>query len=118
MTARFRDSALVRPYVVTGGRAVPSRNTLDLVTLVRTTGNPPQTLLTHEKQELLDLCRGGPLSVAETAAHLAVPVGICKVLIADLVDDGLLTIRAPVPPAELPDRELVEEVLRGLRALS
>jgi hypothetical protein len=118
VTARFRESALVRPYVVTGGRAVPSRNTLDLVTLVRSTGSQPRTALTPEKREVLDLCRGGPLSVAETAAHLAVPVGICKVLIADLVDDGLLTTRAPVPPAELPDRKLVEEVLRGLRALT
>jgi hypothetical protein len=118
MTARPRDSSLVRPYVVTEGRATPSRNTLDLFTLVRTTGYPAHTSLTPEKHELLGLCQGGPLSVAETAAHLAVPVGICKVLIADLVDAGLLTTRAPVPPAELPDRELVEEVLRGLRAIS
>ena len=117
MTLRRRDSALVRPYVVTLGRAVPSRNTLDLVTLVRATGSRPTGMLSPEKDVLLDLCLGGALSVAEVSAHMALPVGICKVLIADLVDDGLLTTRAPIPPAERPDRGLVEEVLRGLRAL-
>ncbi|AXI80452.1 DUF742 domain-containing protein [Peterkaempfera bronchialis] len=117
MTARRRDSALVRPYVVTDGRAVPSRNTLDLVTLVRVTGSSPTGLLSPEKQALLELCRGGALSVAEISAHLVLPVGICKVLIADLVDEGLLATRSPIPRAERPDRDLVEEVLRGLRAL-
>ena len=117
MTARRRDSALVRPYVVTEGRAVPSRNTLDLVTLVRITGSRPSGLLSPEKQTLLELCRGGALSVAEIAAHLVLPVGVSKVLIADLVDEGLLATRIPIPRAERPDRDLVEEVLRGLRSL-
>jgi hypothetical protein len=117
VTPRRRDSALVRPYVVTEGRAVPSRNTLDLVTLVRSTGIRPTAALTPEKQDLLELCRGGALSVAEIAAHLQLPVSVSKVLIADLVDSGQLATRAPIPRAERPDRDLVEEVLRGLRAL-
>ncbi|MFJ3106825.1 DUF742 domain-containing protein [Streptomyces sp. NPDC086835] len=42
---------------------------------------------------------------------------MCKALVADLVDDGRLATRAPIPRTERPDRNLVEEVLRGLRAL-
>ncbi|MFB7294002.1 DUF742 domain-containing protein [Actinacidiphila glaucinigra] len=117
MTTHRRDSALVRPYVVTDGRAVPSRNTLDLVTMVRVTGSGPSGRLTPEKQILLELCGGGALTIAEISAHLVLPVGICKVIIADLVDDGLLVTRAAIPRAERPDPDLVEEVLHGLRAL-
>ncbi|WP_327425627.1 DUF742 domain-containing protein (plasmid) [Streptomyces sp. NBC_01527] len=117
MTARRRDSALVRPYVVTDGRAMPSRNTFDLVTMVRVTSSAPSSLLSPEKQTLLKLCRGGALTLAEISAHLLLPVSVCKVLIADLVDEGLLSTRAPIPRAERPERDLVEEVLRGLRAL-
>lgn len=117
MTARRQDTALVRPYVVTDGRALPSRNTLDLVTLVRATTRRPSGLLNPEKEALLKLCDGGALAVAEISAHLALPGGICKVLIADLVDEGLLTTCAPIPRAERPDRDLVEEILRGLRAI-
>ncbi|WP_406834989.1 DUF742 domain-containing protein (plasmid) [Streptomyces sp. AHU1] len=103
--------------MVTDGRAVPSRNTLDLVTVVRFTGGSPSGLLSPEKHALLALCRSGALTVAEVSAFLALPVSICKVLIADLVDERLLSTCSPIPRAERPDRDLVEEVLRGLRAL-
>ncbi|MCG5217502.1 DUF742 domain-containing protein [Streptosporangium sp. KLBMP 9127] len=110
----------MRPYVVTGGRA-HSRISFDLVSLVITVDDKPsggpEAGLSPEKRSLLALCRGGALSVAEIAAHLALPVAVTKVLIGDLTDSGHIVTRAPASPATRPDIQLLQEVLDGLRAL-
>lgn len=115
MTRRRNDRALVRPHVVTGGRAHPTRNVFDLVTLVTANADRPLTGLTPEKLRIVELCRGGALSVVEIAGHLELPVAVTKVLLSDLVDDGHLTTRAPAPAARTQAR-LLQEVLDGLRA--
>lgn len=111
-----RGKGLVRPYVVTGGRAHPSRNTFDLVTLVYAPHDHPTAGLGPEQRRLVELCRPGSLSVAEVAGHLGLPVSVVKVLLADLVDSGHILTRAPIPAAELPEAQLLQEVLDGLRA--
>ncbi|WP_432193096.1 DUF742 domain-containing protein [Streptomyces sp. bgisy027] len=117
MTSRRRPAdRLVRSYVVTDGRAHPTRNTLDLVTLLIATGDLPLTGLNPEKRRLMELCRPGALSVAEVAGHLSLPVGVAKVLIADLMDSGHIVTRAPIPAARPTDARILQEVLDGLRA--
>jgi hypothetical protein len=117
MTPRRNERALVRPHVVTGGRAHPTRNVFDLVTLVICTGGDlPRTGLTPEKLRIVELCRGGALSVAEIAGHLRLPIGVTKVLLSDLVDSGHLTTRAAAPAAQSSKVRLLQEVLDGLRA--
>jgi hypothetical protein len=106
---------LVRPYVITEGRAHPTRGSFDLVTLVFATGGE-SVGLSPEKSRVMDLCRGGALSVAEVAGHLGIPVSVTKVLLADLVDSGHIRTRSPIPSAELPDIQILQEVLDGLRA--
>jgi hypothetical protein len=56
--------------------------------------------------------------VAEIAAHLAVPLGVARVLVADLLDEGLVTVQATLSDDASTDerRELIERVLSGLRA--
>ncbi len=115
MSAPRDERALVRPHVVTGGRAHPTRNIFDLVTLViatrdRTVGLSP------EKRRVMELCQGGALSVAEVAGHLGLAVGITKVLLSDLVDSGHITTRASMPETAVPEDRLLREVLDGLRA--
>jgi len=132
MTPRRNKRALVRPHVVTGGRAHPTRNVFDLVTLVIATGDlplrsgetPPQgprqplrsAGLSPEKLRIVELCRGGALSVVEIAGHLALPVAVVKVLLSDLVDSGHLTTRAAAPATRQTKARLLQEVLDGLRA--
>lgn len=111
-----RERGLVRPYVVTDGRSHPTRNTLDLVTLVTAVGNRPLTGLSPEKRRVMELCRGGALSVAEVAGHLTLAMSVTKVLLSDLIDSGRITPRPPVPKAQLPDGRLLQEVLDGLRS--
>jgi hypothetical protein len=109
------ERALVRPHVVTGGRAHPSRNIFDLVTLV-IASRTQVTGLNPEKRQVMELCQGGALSVAEVAAHLALPVSVTKVLLSDLVDSGHIVTRAATAEPDRPSDHLLREVLDGLRA--
>jgi hypothetical protein len=111
-----RERGLVRPYVVTDGRAHPTRNTFDLVTLVMAQHDRPLAGLSPEKRKLMELCLGGALSVAEVAGYLRLPVSVTKVLLSDLVDSGHIMTRSPIPSAQLPEAQILQEVLDGLRA--
>ncbi|MGW8955969.1 DUF742 domain-containing protein [Streptomyces sp. NPDC055709] len=106
---------LVRPYTVSGGRTHPSAP-FDLLTLVMATGSHLRTYLGPDHEQVLNLCFS-PISVAEVAAYMSLPVVITKVLLADLVEHEALTTRAPRPiEAAIPiDRETLEAVLHGLR---
>jgi DNA-directed RNA polymerase specialized sigma24 family protein len=112
-----RRRALVRPHVVTGGRAHPTRNTFDLVTVVVAT-RAQLAGLSPEKRRLMQLCRGGALSVAEIVAHLNLPTSVTKVLLSDLVDSGHIATHAAFPHAQRPSHQLLKDVLDGLRALT
>jgi hypothetical protein len=58
-----------------------------------------------------------PLSVAEVAAHLKLPLGTVRVLLGDLLERQLLRVREPRPTSKLPDDDLFEAVISGLKAL-
>ncbi len=111
---RYRDYP-VRSYVLTSGRAHPTRNTLRPETLVRATSGrrPPQD---RTERALVRLCRG-TLALAEVAAHLRYPVSLVAVMVSDLVDTGYLTIRSNQQTTVLPDKDTLEKVLDGLRNL-
>ncbi|MFE3604048.1 DUF742 domain-containing protein [Streptomyces sp. NPDC059096] len=104
---------LIRPYTVSGGRTRPTA-ALDLLTLVVSTGTPPQPHLGPEHTEAVVLC-AGPTSVAEIAAQLRLPVTVAKVLLSDLVECGAITARPPDSFDHPTDRFLLEAVLDGLR---
>ncbi|MDL2076034.1 DUF742 domain-containing protein [Streptomyces sp. GXMU-J15] len=117
MTPKRRASdRLVRSYVVTDGRAHPTRNTLDLVTLLIAVDDPPLDGLNPEKRRVVEVCRPGALSLAEVAGHLSLPVAVTKVLVADLMDSGHIVTRAPIPAARPADARILQEVLDALRA--
>ncbi|MER7193071.1 DUF742 domain-containing protein [Streptomyces flaveolus] len=109
---------LVRPYVITKGRGLPDDEQLSLITLVTASADHAQrpTRLSPEEQNLLDLCSAGYLSVAEIAGHSHLPLGVVRILLASLMEGGYLTTRPPVARARLADKEILEEVLNGLRA--
>lgn len=104
---------LVRPYLMTGGRTTSS-DELPLETLVEATTSDHEQLppLRFEPRHIVELC-GQPLSVAEVAASLGVPLGVARVLIVDLEAQDLLRIHRTVP-AGGPDVPLLERLLDGL----
>ncbi|WP_128378475.1 DUF742 domain-containing protein [Streptomyces cavernae] len=120
----FDDDAgpVVRPYAMTRGRTTsPGQHRLDLIAVVvaeeRSADPEADHTLSPEHVDIVGLCRDAPQSVAELAAELDLPVGVIRVLVGDLVDEELVHVSRPVPPAELPDESILRDVIDGLRAL-
>jgi len=111
---------VVRPYALTGGRTQPVSGTvLDLIAvIVASTWDQglDDLALSPEHRRILGLCRA-PVTVADVASTLALPVGVIRVLLADLIGDGRVTVLAQRPAGEQPSAALLKEVLHGLRAL-
>lgn len=115
-TDDYRDYP-VRSYVITSGRAHPSRNTIRPETLLIAVPDLPAPVSAgRAHRALLEMCQG-VLSLAEAAAHLKLPVSLVVVIASDLVDTGHLLIRSASPRHAQPDRNLLEKVLDGLRKL-
>jgi hypothetical protein len=59
-----------------------------------------------------------PTAVVDVASDVDLPLGVVRILLADLRELGLVTIAAPVPmKAHQVDRDTLKEVLHGLRGL-
>jgi hypothetical protein len=112
-------SLRVRPYLLTGGRT-RSAVDLPLEALVRTTpaGVSRSPQLGHERQLIVELCTE-PQSVAEVSAILKIHLQVARVLIGDLVNEGLVATNTATPhqPTARPDLRLLERVLDGLQSL-
>ncbi len=110
---------LVRPYAMTGGRTRP-RYQLAIEALVSTTADP--TRLQGQLPEHQRICRLciEIKSVAEVSALLSIPLGVARILVADLAEAGLVAIHQPggdEAAGGQPDVTLLERVLSGLRKL-
>ncbi|MEV1023992.1 DUF742 domain-containing protein [Streptomyces sp. NPDC050264] len=113
------NNPLVRPYAMTGGRTRP-RYQLAIEALVHTTAQPHQLQgQLPEHQRICHLCREIK-SVAEISALLTIPLGVARILVADLAEAGLVAIHQPGGDDSAggqPDVTLLERVLSGLRKL-
>jgi len=126
---RRRDSGpVVRPYAVTGGRTEPADGEmLDLLAVVVATGLLASTgsgrrggdetaKLTPEHRRILKLCEN-QATVADIAADTALPVGVVRVLLADLTAQGAITVVRERPAGQRTGNDVLQEILNGLRAL-
>src|ERR1700761_2738511 len=117
MTGALLRSARVRPYAMTGGRT-RARLPLLLETLVSVPDYDAaigQTLVA-ESREIYAHCRA-VRSVAEISAGLDIPLGVVRILLSDLADDGRVRIHPSATGAGLPEHVLLERVLRGLQTI-
>ena len=112
------EHALVRPYARTGGRTRGRGALLPIEALVRATGRPAPALA-PETTEILELASWQYISIAELSAHLKLPVGVVRVLVADLADCGLVGVAGSQPAHDGPAATLkiLESVLDGISAL-
>ncbi len=108
----------VRPYAMTGGRTrVHGDLRLESIVTVTDRGAKKAPMVFAEPRQILVMC-GAPLSVAEIAAHLHLPLGVTKVLISDLLAEGSLVCHQPAKAVgDRPDLKMLERVLNGIQAL-
>lgn len=110
---------LIRPYAVTRGRTEPARDiAIEAVLVTTPRGRQEAAFAGRDKQMIASLCDGRAQSLAEIASHMRVPLGVARVLVADMAAEGLLTLHDSSVSEGYEDRmELLERVLSGLRKL-
>lgn len=112
------DVSLLRPYLLTAGRAQPVDLTLEIEAQVSATeqGTASRGRLTFEHRDIVELCREAK-SVAEIAALLHLHIGVARVLVADLAAHGYVVVARPWG-ARGQDLDMIERIIRGLEAIS
>ena len=107
---------VVRPYTLTGGRTAP-KVALPVEATLRRQGRGPGEPVDRNLSRILDVC--DKRSVAEVSALVSMPIGVVRVLLGDLIDQGHVQAQATLTADSSQDerRELIERTLRGLRTL-
>ncbi len=106
----------VRPFTLTAGRTSP-RVELPVEATLRRLGSATAGPVEAHLIRILDVC--DRRSVAEVAALVAMPIGVVRVLLADLVELGQVRVQTTIQEDSTYDerRDLIERTLRGLRTL-
>jgi hypothetical protein len=106
------DGVLVRPFMVTGGRTRPLHDGLRLETMVHAQPAALSAPLQFEQRRAVELAQQ-PISLAELAARLDLPVGVARVLLADLYTGNYLSLHEPT---QLPVQtiERIRDLVRAL----
>ena len=109
---------VVRPYAVTQGRTAPSGAAhVGLIDALTATGEWPQPHFRPgpEQRRIMELCHR-PKPVVDLASETDLPVGVVRVLLGDLIDEGLVRV---IPAQRKPhtDQRLLRMVLDGLQSL-
>jgi hypothetical protein len=112
---------VVRPYALIGGRTEPAGDmVLDLIAVIAAAGPVPGpgelAKLSPEHRKLLGLCRT-PVTVADSAADIGLPLGVVRVLLSDLIQQGMNTVLPRPAARQQASAGLLKEVLDGLRSL-
>ena len=107
---------IVRPYTITAGR---TRSLVDLP--MEATLRLEPSAHDHDwgsdlLSRIVEVC--DHKSVAEVSAAVSMPIGVVRVLLSDLVEQGFVDVQATINErSSVNERiELFERTLRGLRA--
>jgi len=91
LPADEEDDLVIRPFLLTGGRTRPAQEGLAVESLVQAEPGVATETLRFEARRIVEIC-WQPTSIAELSAALAVPLGVVRVLVSDLVDDRRVTV--------------------------
>lgn len=118
------EARFPRPFAIEAGAPGPggweglprvSGTRLTLLSLVAAAREPePAERMRPERTAILERCRRAQ-SIVELAAELDLPVGLVKLVVADMLDEGALHLCTPSP--QHGGEDLLHAVLTGLRAL-
>jgi hypothetical protein len=106
---------LIRPYAITGGRTVTGTE-ISLEAQIQSSARASEHLGGYrwEAAQVVELVKS-PMALIEIAARLEIPIGVARVLVADLIDDGAVVLHVPEKTQHY--ASLLERVLDGVRNL-
>jgi Protein of unknown function (DUF742) len=106
-----------RPYTLTGGRT-RAQIELPIEVTVETLNGDIDWAPNDVRTVIVQLCDDRP-SIAEISSYAALPIGVTRVLVGDLVESGHLRVHATLTDRStvVDRRRLIERTLDGLRAL-
>lgn len=112
----------IRPYAITGGRTIPSRTDLTLITQVIQNDAVPDQYAHKEQPEsvaIIELVSKRPLAIVEIASYLDLPASVVRVLCGDLADRSLIMVKKSGPEMDTPSEHarVLRKVIDGLRKL-
>lgn len=107
----------LRAYALVQGRThVDAELSMDDMLTAGAAGGPARS---PEQQRIAALCATAPQTLADLSAELDLPVQVVRVLLAELIADGVIaangTADRVLPPHH--DLALLEEVLDGIESL-
>jgi len=122
MIAVERETRSVRPYAVTGGRVHSATLDMPLEALVEVLARDTVVLgLPTEKRAILEHAPQTYVTVAELSALLHLPIGVVRVIVADLADANYVCVHLSTPvdvrTGSSSALSLLESVLNGISAL-
>jgi hypothetical protein len=109
------DVRLIRPYAITGGRTT-TETEIDLEAQIQASTRASHHLGVYrwEAAKVVELVQT-PMALIEIAARLHIPIGVARVLVADLLSDGAVVLHVPQKTQSF--ASLLERVLDGVRNL-
>jgi hypothetical protein len=110
-----RTGRLIRPYAMTGGRTTADTE-ISLEAQIQASTRASQHLGAYrwEAAKVVELVQT-PMALIEIAARLQIPIGVARVLVADLLNDGAVVLHVPHKTQSF--ASLLERVLDGVRNL-
>lgn len=123
MARHSAEGRLVRPYTMTGGRTGEDVPTIALESLIAATpeGVKMKRQFRWEAERVIEVAGHGT-ALIELAARMDVPIGVVRVLVADLAKRGAVQI-VDSPGGTANDLDgiaytnLLKKVLDGIRSL-
>ena len=109
------SARLLRAYTITRGRTHAAVE-LPMEATLRVLPHDADLALSLSSSQVLHIC--DRRSVAEVSALVALPIGVVRVLLGDLVEQGYVGVQATLNDSSSHDErlDLIERTLRGLRA--
>lgn len=116
-----RSASRARPYTLTAGRTQPRIDLPIEATVEAVTGSADSESSWETgdiRAVIVGLCDVRQ-SIAEISSYASLPIGVTRVLVADLVESGHLRVHATLTDrsSAAEQRRLIERTLDGLRAL-
>ncbi|BCY13300.1 DUF742 domain-containing protein [Actinoplanes sp. L3-i22] len=107
------EDPVIRPFMLTNGRTQPMQDGLRVETLLRAAPAALSAPLRFESRRIVELAQS-PRSVADLSVALRAPLGVVRVIVADLITQGFLAVEQQ--PEEL-STSLIERIRDRVRAL-